>query len=405
LGSVNMGKDKTLGQTILDQRNQTGTILSYQTHMMTAKNLSPQTLYYFAIESGTGTYLSNGQPYQVTTAPQISATPSATAPLSGKIELPDGSAATGALVYVDEQNSQSLSTLSKNDGSFSVPLADLRTKDLASYSALLTTSILHIQILGSNLASNILFSLTSDNILPLVTLSNNYDFTAQTSFEPSASSSAGGFATFLVGGKTQTATAPKITSPKNAGTVIDPQPVFRGTAMPNQTVVIIIHSTPIQAQVTSDANGNWSFRPSTPLPVGNHTITITTKDSLGILRTITQSFTVFAAGTQVFQTATPSATPTIAAVTAAPTILTPTPTNVAVITLTPIPTVLVTPTPTPTLIAATPFPTVILTPTPTPQQVIPPTGDASVLIAGAAGATTTVIGILLFLLSRGGALL
>ena len=62
------------------------------------------------------------------------------------------------------------------------------------------------------------------------------------------------------------------------------------------------------------------------------------KDVSGILRTITQSFTVFASGTQVSESATPSATPVVTP-TSVP-ISTPIPTSVPTI----IPTIPVSPT-------------------------------------------------------------
>ena len=201
----------------------------------------------------------------------------------------------------------------------------------------------------------------------------------------------------------------------------DQQPQFNGLALPNQEVTVTIHSEEsIETKVTSDANGVWRFRPEQPLSPGQHTITIVTRDAFGLLRSITQSFTVFAQGTQVNQSATPSATPTLSLPTKTPT---PTikPTNTPTPTRTPTPTPRVigqaltptpTKTPTPTIKPTnTPTPTRTPTPTPTPttaiSQISPtvsiaPPGDATAITVGALGMVISAIGGLLFLLSRTG---
>jgi hypothetical protein len=56
------------------------------------------------------------------------------------------------------------------------------------------------------------------------------------------------------------------------------QPELSGKAPPNTNVTITIHSTPITITVTSDANGNWSYIPTTPLDPGAHNIVVTATD-------------------------------------------------------------------------------------------------------------------------------
>ena len=142
----------------------------------------------------------------------------------------------------------------------------------------------------------------------------------------------------------------------------------------------------------SDNNGSWSFRPSVPLSPGEHTITIETQDNFGILKTISQKFTVFASGAQVAESATPSATPAI----------TITPTTTQAIT----PTVFISPSATP-LITQIPTiaPTVVVTIPPTiPPITIPittpaPPGSSSSLILTSISIILIFTGsVLLFLL-------
>jgi hypothetical protein len=52
------------------------------------------------------------------------------------------------------------------------------------------------------------------------------------------------------------------------------QPIISGNAPPNSRVTITIHSTPRTITVTSDANGNWTYTPTSPLESGSHTINV-----------------------------------------------------------------------------------------------------------------------------------
>lgn len=89
--------------------------------------------------------------------------------------------------------------------------------------------------------------------------------------------------------------SPVVSSPTSNETISDQTPAFEGKAKPNSTVTITIHSTQsITAKVTTDANGNWTYTPTTKLASGSHTITISATDSNGILKTITQTFSVLA---------------------------------------------------------------------------------------------------------------
>lgn len=92
---------------------------------------------------------------------------------------------------------------------------------------------------------------------------------------------------------------PTVTTPSSNQDLSSQTPAFEGTATPNEAVNITIHSDQaITAKVTADANGNWTYTPTTKLSPGTHTITITTKDSNGVLKTITQTFSVLASEAQ-----------------------------------------------------------------------------------------------------------
>ena len=92
---------------------------------------------------------------------------------------------------------------------------------------------------------------------------------------------------------------PTLLTPSSNESVPDQTPVFEGTAKPNETVNITINSSQtITAKVTADSSGNWTYTPTTQLEPGNHTVTISSRDSNGVLQTITKTFSVLAAEAQ-----------------------------------------------------------------------------------------------------------
>jgi len=389
-GSLNYGKDKSLGQAALDDRDQqTGNLANYNIHNLTVRLLSSQTQYFFTITSGQDSFLNNGQPFMVTTGPAL-ASPSAQEPMTGKIILPDGTAPSEGLVYVTMDGAQVISTLVKSDGSYILPLNSLRTSDNSAYYTFSKNAGIKILAIGNSLSSNASLSFSQIHPIPTITLSKDYDFKtgeAPTTLPVNLES----FPTFE---STSSAKAsPEILTPKENQSFTDQQPLFKGTGLPEQNVKIVIHSDAlIQANITTDANGNWSYRPTAPLSPGNHTVTITTKNSAGILQTISQSFVVYASGQQTNPPASLTPTPS------------PTPTPKVTPTLTPTPTATPTVTPAPFKTAApTASPSsqmqtkggIVVSPT---EKLLPPTGSSSIVTVGIAGAMLTLAGGLLLLL-------
>lgn len=366
IGTLNYGKDPSLlDSVVLDDRDQLSQSVSkYKAHSITVKNLDPDTPYYFSITSGNKKYLNNTDPYKIETGGRIDNDPSSQIPMSGKVVMPDGTSVTEGLVVVSMSGAQELSTYLKSDGTYTLPLNNLRNEALDDYFTIDATTIINIEIYSQNLLSLVSVSPGEINPVPAVTLSNSYDFSnSSLDLSPSAqhSSESGGFPTF---GIISTSDGdPKILTPETDEESTEAQPTFEGTAQPNETIKITIHSDEnIQTQVKADASGKWRYTPPKDLSPGEHTITITTKNKNGVLKTITQNFTVFAAENDI------------------------------------------SPTPTPTLLPSE-TPTPIITPTPTPQispvPTLPPTGNSSVMIATVVGFAAAATGIILFFLTRG----
>jgi len=386
LGSLSFGKDKNLGATVFDDRDQGAqTVTARKTHHITLRSLQPNTKYVFAIISGKTTFLHNNQLFEATTGSTLETQPTSQQPISGNVLLPDGSSPKDAIVYLTASGIQTLSTLLGADGNYLLPLNTVRSDDLQSYALFAENATLKILVVSPLGKSNATILATQSKSVPPVTLTNDYDFTINTN--PIASVSAYfGFPTFSA---TPSATAsPQILSPRKEEGLSDQKPLFKGTASPGATIKVIIHSDEqITTQVTADNNGTWTFRPDQNLSPGQHTVTITTTDPFGVLRTITQSFTVFAQGSQVNQSATPSATPVV---TITPTII---PSKTPSPTIQPLGTITQTASQSPTAI-----PTFVILPTTTPVQ----PGSASVVSLGFFAIAAVTVGLLLFFLSKGG---
>lgn len=371
-GSVVYGNSQNLSSVATDDRDSQKAIAQHSLHIMTLKNLSPSTKYFFSIVSGQTTYSQSesdtsatkdvaAKPFEVTTGPLLNP-PSVNRTLNGSIIGVDGSIPKEAIVFLKSDDSQIVSALIDNNGLYSFPIGSLRTLDLTSY---INTEgkTFTINVQGNNVSSTAVIS-SDQKEVPKIILSDNYDYTV--SNLPLATSTASlGFPNLLA---TSSATEPGITNPKEDQKLTDQQPLFKGTALPGSSIQITIHSSvQIQKTVTADQKGSWSYRPETPLDPGNHTITIKTQDKFGIIRSITQSFTVFAEGSQVEQPATPSANPTFV-----PTILPPTPT-----------------------------PTVIVIPSNPPPSPVPTSGDSSGIKTGLIAISSTLVGLILLIFTRG----
>ncbi|MCL5970323.1 MAG: Ig-like domain-containing protein [Patescibacteria group bacterium] len=385
IGTVSYGEAKSMGNIAVDDRDQKiENLRPNKFHYITIKDLKPEKKYFFSITSGADNFLNNGSPFETTTGASLSTLPKEKNPLLGKVLLTDGNPPLEGIVFVKTADSQTISTLVKKDGSYIVPLNSMRNKNLNEYFSFSDKDVLEMIVLGDSLTSSAKL-LSDSSIVPTITLSSNYDFTLN---ESPIGTSSGVFGFPFLSTESIAGKEPKIVVPKEEEKFQDQQPLFKGVALPNEEVEVVIHSDDkIVQKLKADSFGNWNYRPDTPLSPGQHTITVTTKDKFGILKTLTQSFMVYAQGSTVSDSATPSATPIFA------TTPTPSPFNVS-------PTTIITFTPTPTL-SPTPIATFTITPSVVKSNPTKEPGSSSFLFVTISGASMFSASIFLFLISRG----
>jgi hypothetical protein len=250
-------------------------------------------------------------------------------------------------------------------------------------------TIIRLTAQSPTLTSQVSLLASQSNPVPMILLSKDYDFAVNPDESPTASSSASESAKQdfpEVEDPTNTNTTPQILVPKEDQSFKDQQPMFKGTTAPNEAVIITINSDQVlKATVESDENGRWEYRPTDPLDPGDHTINIETTDTDGVVQKLSQSFTVYAAGSSEFTE--PSISPSMSVsptASATPTIdQTPTPAE---------------PTSSP---SATPTfePTPIASGSPTVGQPMAPTGSNAAVMSVIGIVSALGIGALLFFLT------
>lgn len=361
-GAVSISIENS-SKIVYDERDISGSQKDYYSHYVSVAGLSPDTNYEFSIISNGNIILNKKERFTVKTAEVITSSPPEQKPIFGNVRLANGEISDDILVRIEKGKTQLISSLVNGKGQFIIPSNSIRKDTLDSYFEFFPDDILHIKILRQNLISQVKVSFSGAESIPLVILPNSYDFTTRKPQKMPAPIENFEFPKISIKpGEV------KIISPEENQSFIDDKPLFKGYAPSNKEVKITIESEIIQTTVKSDNNGIWTFRPSKTLEPGVHTITIETVDGNGILRKITQKFTVFASGSQISELSdsdllspAPTEKPT----------LTPTPTA------SPVPTIEVTESPAP---SATPTPTLaptttVTTPTnsSTPTQIPPPT--------------------------------
>ncbi len=373
-------KRATSSYVVFDDRNKTEPEAKpFFSHFITIADLTPETKYEFSILSEGETYLDEGKSFSVTTGKKLSSSPPVQTPVLGKIIQPDGSPGDDSIVELKLGNSQILSILTKEDGSFILPTNSLRDSTLANYLTLKPNDEITITALKQSFKSQIKVLYENSQSLPPITLEQNYNFTdvEKTKIATAASQ-------LEIQSLPRRFGDVRITTPRQSESFVDQRPTFRGSAIPNSNIKI---TSPVAADITSSANGSWSFRPESSLPPGIHKLTIETVDGFGVTRKISADFTIFPSGSQVADSATPSATPiTTTAPTATPTTLvtpnvTVTTTPSATPSATPITTTAPTATPTTLVTPIATSPTTITTAAPTatnaPQVSLAPTGSTA----------------------------
>jgi len=290
-------------------------------HSVSIQGLTSSSTYYFKINSGGGDFDNNGVPWKVDLPQKISSQTSIK-PISGVVLTATGDPAPKILVYLDIGGVSPISTVTSDNGSWIIPLSDLRSSDLNSpYSLDEKTDIIDISIQAGPLGtSSAQIYAPSARPAPPIILGQTHDFKnlSPTSAdelpkaELNAPEKVEKTSKFNVSNENPESN-PKnvtITSIKDGEVINTEKPEFFGEGPPGTKIIVTVESTPVTEKVTIKNSGNWKWSPPTNLEPGIHKITISYKDENGILQTLIRTFIIQASEAPAFE-ATPSASPEI----------------------------------------------------------------------------------------------
>jgi len=280
------------------------------THLVNVSGLTPQTDYFFKINSGENDFDNNGIAWQEQTAAgQEISQPTL---ISGSVLLATGATAKNAIVYITV-NGKLFSTLTSQNGSWIISLPS----DVVNANTLLEISALS----GRADISTAQIYAKSASPVPAMIMGQTHDFKnlppSQSANIPKASLGVPDISTpssgFDIPENISTPSASTVTleSISNNEVVTSVKPEFFGEGPKGTTIQITVESDPITDSVIIPQSGEWSWEIPQNLSEGAHTITITWKDANGILRTLIRNFIVQASEGPAF-VSTPSAslTPT-----------------------------------------------------------------------------------------------
>lgn len=290
--------------TLFDERDVSGKLGKYLTHVATMRTAQSNTEYRITILSNGKKYTSGNEPYRIRTGPAMSSPPPGTLePAFGIVIGDQNTPAEGAIVYLTPQGGQMLSTLVKSSGSWIIPLNLARTTDLTSYLPVSERIDEDILVRFGTAETTAITDTLNDNPVPDMNVGKTYDFRRQQAKVPATAPSVLGQATG------QQTYAFAITTPVVNTAIPTNLPSIQGTGVPGKSVSITIGITnPIGGTTVVGADGIWRFTPPQRLSPGKQSVTATSQGASGQTVAATVLFEILKSGTQVLGDATPSAT-------------------------------------------------------------------------------------------------
>jgi hypothetical protein len=362
-GYISLIKSDGTTNLILDDRDKSsGNAGNYSSHLVTVNRLSADTEYAFKIVVNGKDYLNNGNFFTVRTKKIPALSPPSQSPIFGKILRPDGTNASDALVVLSANNVESLAVLTNDKGEYLIPTNSLRNQN-GDYFTVNPKTELSIAAYWKNLVSELTTTYADTSSIPTITLSNEYEFVDKYQLTQNTPSGE-----LTLERNTPLSSALEdftISVPSQNEKFVDKKPQFKGTAPTATQLSLLIDTQTIP--INPNSSGAWSYRPTNNLSQGQHTISLQGVNSTGKTVKVTRNFEIFPEGSQVVESATPSATPRVTPTQTLKPTITPTPTIKAATIPTNAPTAI----PIPTTI---PSPTPTKNPTPTLQPSHTPTG-------------------------------
>jgi hypothetical protein len=257
----------------------------YLNHYVTLRNLKPGQAYFFKIVAKDQVVMKpDGSLYSFKT-PVSSSTSSTLKPANGKILKENLIGQDNAIVLLYVEGMHPLSAMTKSSGEWLIPLNSFYDQEKLESRALSDTQKVKVEILSEDNKKSVLNGRLS-NLSPVTTtvvIGKSYDLTDSGSRVLSAQSSNANQKEI------------DIIYPVEGALIPGRAPLIKGAARPKTQVFVTVNSRKtFSAVVTADFDGVWSYALPESLELGNHTVTITTKDKNGKDVTMTRKFVIIA---------------------------------------------------------------------------------------------------------------
>lgn len=308
---------ESVNNVALDDRDLSEIKGNYLNHYVTLRNLRPGQLYFFKIVAKSQVVVKpDGTLYSFKT-PLTSSTASTLKPANGKVLKENLQGLDNAVVLLYVEGMYPLSAITKSTGEWLIPLNSFYDKEKLEGRALSELQKAKVEILSEDNKTSTLNGKLA-NFAPVTTtivIGKTYDL-----------SESGGHVL-----SSQSNNSPKkeidIIYPVEGSLIPGRRPIIKGLARPNSQVHITVNSKKtFSAVIMADLDGNWNYTLPESLELGNHTVTITTKDRNNKDFTMTRKFVIIAGDHEgkvlgeasgsptlaVSPTKTPTAAPTLA---------------------------------------------------------------------------------------------
>lgn len=273
------------------------------THLVTASALKPNATYKFAIVSG-GKKFSDSH-FTVTTGTALTPPTHALDPAFGTLLDSRNMPVDEALAFVSFEDSQILASVVETDGTWILPLGQLRSKDGSRYFTPRKQDEERLLFVGPDASATVIATTDSDSPLVPVRLGESYDLTERQSRRGSvviAQAKSASTSTATVNASFQ------VLLPEENAAIPSGKPAVKGTGLSGKSVIVTLSGPSVTTgKVTVGTDGAWSWTPPQSLAPGKYTGTFVSFDEKNAPVTLARSFAVLKSGSQVLQAATPSA--------------------------------------------------------------------------------------------------
>lgn len=302
-----------------DVRDQiSGTSQNYTNHYVNITGLGANKTYYFLIGSGSQTYNDNDKPFQIRTLATATSPPEDV--VSGKVLNGDNSPVNGAIVFVDIEGAETVSTITKNDGLWRLNLSTARSKSGTVLTLDPKTTLLSIFVsAGTAGTATAITNTEKAKPVPDILLGKNQNFVDSIILlSNNDASRSGGFSLT----ESQLSSGVEIV---NTGVVTFINPAIEGELIATNTPefkiklatgsgLVLTVGEQISSGLVQNSSGEWTWSPLEPLTTGLNSLLVEYLDAENKEQQAVRTFNVLAigdsSGLPAF-TATPSATPTL----------------------------------------------------------------------------------------------